>query len=196
MENQVDPQASGEQPEVRDEKVVEEKKDMVAYDTHRKLLAEKKKLQQELSDFRQAELQKQEALEAEQGKFKELYESYKQKTDELAAQLQGEQEGRQNFVKVQNFLNAVDGKIDSKYYDFIPTKEIHIDPDTGKVDQMSLDKAVEAFAKEHGVLIQKPNAVGTRDRAPSHAVPERKVSEMSKVELANSWGDLLNNLKK
>jgi hypothetical protein len=183
------------QPEASGQKVAEQKSDTVAYETHRKLLAEKKKLQNELEEFRSAKLQEQEALEAEQGKFKELYESYKSKTDELSAALDTERQGRQNFVKVQNFLNKLDGKIDSKYYSFIPTKEIHIDPETGKVDDMSLDKAIESFSAEHGVLIQKANAVGTRDRAPSHAVPEKKISDMSNVELANNWGDLLKKIK-
>jgi hypothetical protein len=187
---------SGNQPEASGQKVAEvENKDTVAYETHRKLLAEKKKLQAELEDFRKAQAEAQEAQEAQRGEYKKLWESTKTDLDKYKSELEQERQGRQNFVKVQNFLSKLDGKIDSKYLDFVPTDMIHLDPETGKVDAMSLDKAVEAFMNEHSVLVQKPNAVGTRDRAPSHAVPEKKLSDMSNVEIANSWGSMLKNLK-
>jgi hypothetical protein len=186
---------SGNQPEASGQKVEVENKDTVAYETHRKLLAEKKKLQAELEDFRKAQTEAQEAQEAQRGEYKKLWESTKSDLDKYKSELEQERQGRQNFVKVNKFLSRIDGKIDSKYLDFVPTDMIHLDPETGKIDDMSLDKAVEAFMNEHSLLIQKPSAVGTRDRAPSHAVPEKKISEMSNVELANNWGDLLKKIK-
>jgi hypothetical protein len=187
---------SGNQPEASGQKVeVEKKQDTVEYNTYRKVVGEKKKLQAKLEELMQAETQKQEALDAEKGEHKKLWESTKTDLDKYKSELEQERQGRLNFVKVNKFLSRIDGKIDSKYLDFVPTDMIHLDPETGKVDDMSLDKAVEAFMNEHSVLVQKPNAVGTRDRAPSHAVPEKKLSEMSNVELANTWGGLLKNLK-
>jgi chromosome segregation ATPase len=99
------------QEEIKDqvEEIKEEKSDSVSYDTHRKLLDEKKKLQTKyekmVSEKESAEKKKLE----EQGKFKELYDQVIKENDELKGFRKAVEENLK--AEIESELEGVDDTI-------------------------------------------------------------------------------------
>jgi len=146
----------------------------VAYETHRRLLGEKKTLQQKYaeSEAKRAELEAEKEARTQkeledQGKFQELLEAEKRKNEELLAENTGMKTAQVKAIKISSFLNTLDGVVQPDYYTHIPTDEIEYDPETRTVDEMSVTKAVEQFKKTHAMLIQKTGAItGMSSDAP------------------------------
>ena len=135
----------------------------VDYETHRKLLGEKKRLaeqhaatQAELDKFRKAEEDRQ-VKEAEAAKD---YEKLKQQfADQLKAkesELAQHAVERTQAVKLDAFFAALDGKLERKYWGLIDVDAIIIDPSTKAPDQMSVTTYLEKFRKEYPEVIAKP----------------------------------------
>ena len=198
MENQTTPAASGDQPNPAASSGAEganaTQPDMVRYDTHKKLLGEKKALQARLDAFERAQQENEEAALAKQGEFKDLYTQSKDQVKELTAKLQSAQDAQDNFKKLRAALGALDGKVDQKYYGHIGIEGILLDPDTGEVDEMSLNKCVEAFKRDHGVLIKNSTPTRLPNEAAQYASGVKSINQMSSSERANAAGLAMKNL--
>ena len=175
------------------------KKDSVSYDTHRKLLDEKKSLQshaleleQKLSEFQQSveEKQKQE-LEA-QNRFKELYEQAKQESERLASTLTERDKQMQDALKIDAFNKSLGDKaIDRKYSGFIDTSKILIDPSSGAVDELSAQKEVERIMSEFPEIV--------RSSAPARSMPNaapQGASSVGKPSLKDNLANLAKALER
>lgn len=135
----------------------------VSYDSHRKLLSEKKRLQEKLME-REARVAEYEQAqkEAEEKRLKdnEQWKEFATKKEQEAAEARKELEATRHQIadarKLDAFLTTIDGKIDRKFWDFIDTSSIITNPDTGEIDGMSVTKAVEAFKANYSELIQYP----------------------------------------
>jgi len=137
--------------------------DKVSYETHRKLLAEKKAAATKLAEYeaRLAEVDK-------QAKERELAELEKQKDyEKLKANLQDELKKRDSVIqqldserttakKLDAFFKALDGNLDRRYWSLIDIDQIVIDPASKAIDDMSVTKYLEGFRKEYPEIIAKP----------------------------------------
>ena len=170
------------------------KADTVAYETHRRLLGEKKALQAKFEELVNANSAKDEQALAEQGEYKGLYEQSKTAVEDLKGKLADAQTQQDNFRKLRAALGALGGKVDQKYYSHIGIDNILLDPDTGEVDEMSLTKTVEKFKKDHGVLIQNTTATPLPNAAPQYASGTEDMSKMSKEERMAKLGDLMKQM--
>ncbi len=135
--------------------------DSVSYETHRKLLAEKKKRDDELraTNDRLAALER-EKKEREENDLKEK-ENYKKLVEirdkelaETTAKYQTLNTTIQESVKFNSFLEAIPGQLDKKFWRMVDTSGIIIDPTTGEPDPTSVKKAADKFQAEYGELIQ------------------------------------------
>lgn len=146
----------------------------VAYETHRKLLAEKKRRDEELR-ARDEELAalKREKKEAEELKLKEK-EDYKKiveiRDGELAAERAEKEMLKNKFqdaVKFDAFINSLPGSVDKKFWQMIDLSAVVIDPTTNEPDPMSVKKAADKFRAEFPELIVNQNGAKLPNNAAS-----------------------------
>ena len=159
------------------EVIAEPKRDTVAYETHRKLLGEKKTVQKKYDDLVALNKAGQEKALAEQGEYKDLYGQTKERVEALETELADAKDRQDNFVKLRAVLSAIDGKVDQDYYGHLGIDNVLLDPDTGEVDKMSVSKVVEAFKAKHSVLIQGNRPANLPKNAPQYANGEKKLTK-------------------
>ena len=172
-------------------------KDTVQYDTYKKVLAEKKRvqeqnasIQQQLDQLLMDQKTAEESKMVENQEYKKLLDLKAEELTKTVSELTSMRSAQANAVKLDAFLNAIGGKVDRKYWGLVDLESIVVDPSTGLVEEMSVTKLVETFRKEHGRLIdtlsasnQLPNKFpkGTDGKASGFA--EKSLTEKQK-ELA------------
>lgn len=146
----------------------------VSYETHRKLLSEKKRRDEELAEARAkadqlaADLKAREEKELrEKEDFKKLLEIREKELLETKAEAQKLSSTMAEARKLDAFMRSLNGQVPRKYWGMIDTDSIVIDPSTGNVDEMSVGKAVENFRKEFPEIVQVKGApIGMPTAAP------------------------------
>lgn len=144
-------------------------KKSVSYESYSKLLGQKKAAQEKLERLEaEAEARKRQELEATE-KFKELYEGSNQTIEELKKQNEGLQTRWNNALKLNAFYDALgDGrKIDAKYQGFIDTENIGLDPETNKVDPVSVQKEVERITTVYPEIVRVTETRSLPTEAPN-----------------------------
>lgn len=152
-------QGSTETPEAK-------KPDVVKFETHSKLLGEKKRVQAERDELRQkVEAFERAKAEAEQrdleakGEYDKILKQYKDEIGTLSTKLSEREKRDKDLMKYQAFLGTLGGSLKSNDYTIhIDFDSIAIDPDSGEVDEMSVAKEVERFRKTHPDLIKSTGA--------------------------------------
>jgi hypothetical protein len=146
----------------------------VSYETHRKLLAEKKRRDEELALAREMIAKhEREAKEREESElrqkedYKKLLELREKELTDARAEAEAHRRRMAEAQKIDAFLKAVNGTVPDRYWNLIDTDQIVIDPTTGKVDQISVTKAAEAFrANFPEVVMTKGGSLGMPQGAP------------------------------
>lgn len=141
---------------------MEEKPDNVSWETHRKLLGEKKRLQESFRETQERlqalETEAKERAETElkqQNRYKELWEQEKERAAKYESDLKSQGEEIQNAFKLDAFRQALGNRtIDRKYYGFIDTGKILMDPETGNVDSTSLQKEIERIQETFPEIVR------------------------------------------
>lgn len=156
-----DQKPSGTNGELSDE--TKNDKDSVAYDTYRKVLAEKKKrdedlkaAQDELARLKKLEKERTEAELKAKEDYKKLVELREQELGEYKNKYEGLHSTIQESVKFNAFLEALPGQVPKKFWKMVDTSEIVIDPATGEPDPASVKKVADKFQAEFGEIIQTP----------------------------------------
>jgi len=160
----------------------------VAYETHRKLLSEKKVLQEKFKD-QETELQKyreeKSALEEQRLKDSGDYEALKTLAEERAKtaekKLAGIEDSLLDARKLNAIIDGVQGTISKKFFSFIDIGSVIMNPETGELDSTSVTKAVEAFQTNYPELIQTK---GNNFPAPNAPDSSKKVGSVSYEEFA------------
>ncbi len=143
----------------------EKKKDTVAYETHVKLLAEKKKRDAELADA-QAKLKAiEEAKLKEEGNLKALLEMRDKEIAEAKAKAAHVEEVLNNSVKLDAVLGKLSGQVDKQYFGLFDLSKIPIDPTTQMPDQLSVEKYAKEFEQTYSAIVKKPSNI----QMPNHA---------------------------
>jgi predicted nuclease with TOPRIM domain len=163
-DQKVDP--SGDDTEV--------KQDQVSYDTHRKLLGEKKKLQTEfeklnskLKEVENAERERVEKELREKEDYKKLLELKDKELAEKAKVLQEIEEQKVNSMKLSSILKNLGGEVDNKYWIHFDLDKVVIDPATKAVDPLSVSKVVEEFKKTYPEIIKTPDKKAMPNNFPA-----------------------------
>lgn len=130
----------------------------ISYDAYRKLLDEKKKVQQELQSSKEAEKQRQEQLLIEEGKLKEMLElREKELSEEREKRLAFERRDIE-AKKVHAVVKGLGvGEVEDKWFGVIGS---HIDEievlEDGSPDPKSVSEIVEGLKKTWPEMIKKP----------------------------------------
>lgn len=171
-----DQKPSGLKEELSDGESSSTSKDTVAYDTYRKVLAEKKKrdedfraAQEELSALKRAEKERTEAELKAKEDFKKLVELREKELNEVKSKYDGLNSSIQESVKFSAFLENLPGQLDKKFWKMVDTSEVIIDPESGEPDPTSIKKATEKFVAQYGELVQTPGKAKLPNQAATTA---------------------------
>lgn len=139
--------------------------DWVSYDTHRKLLSEKKKagdriadLEKRLADIDAKAKEDEEKALQDKEEWKKLHDLKVKELIDAQGKLKSWETRETESRKLSAFLDHLPGAISKDYWGLIPTEKIVINPDTGEIDQTSVTELVADFAKKHTRLIDKPGS--------------------------------------
>jgi hypothetical protein len=187
-----------------------EKKDSVSYETYQRVLAQRKSDQAELERIKKeyqsildVKKQEEEHKLNEAGEYKKLIELRDQKIKEIADEKESwakkfsESENRmQSIKKYAAFNSKLPAPLAHEdYYSLIDFNQIVCDPETGDVDQDSVEKLVNNFVKVHGNRVLKTGTTKMPNEASTTSTKidyndwlKMPVKEQLKVK----WVDLKN----
>lgn len=161
----VQTQAGGQtQDPAGQEQDPQDKKDSVSYETHRQLLNEKKKRDEELrkarEDLAKYDQEKRELEEKalkEKEDYKKLFES---REKELAEERARREAIESKIIEAQKYkaLNkALGASVPEKFWNLVELDKIAIDPATGMPDEMTTKAYADEFQKNYGEIFVNRN---------------------------------------
>lgn len=171
----------------------------VSYESHLKLLEEKKRLQERYRQNEErllaleAERQEKEKSELEKkGEYQKVIELHKEENQKLKSKLEQFSQQETNRKKLAAVLTGLGGKVESKFYNLIDFEDVLVDPSTGEIDEMSVTKVVEKTKATFPEIIRPGNGPRLPINAPQGAGNGRiarsewlklPVAEMKKYKL-------------
>jgi hypothetical protein len=164
-------------------------KQTVSFESHRKLLGEKKKLagvveemQKKLAKFERAEKQRTEQELQEQQRYKELLSLKEEELAKKDERLMGMERQFTDMAKFDAFQKALgQGLIERKYWGLVNLDEILVNPDSKEVDEMSVTKYVEKFQSSYPEVIKRPGGAGLPANAPKGGSTKISYDEWTKL---------------
>jgi 4-alpha-glucanotransferase len=159
--------------------------DKVAYDTYRRVLAEAKKLKDQVKLYEEEKSKSHEQKLKEQNEWKALAEAKSAQADHLEKAFKEQQEQIVNGMKYQEFEKHLGGRLKNRdYATFIDFDKIVINPETKQIDQDSAKSVVSQFVKEHSSLVEFSGSARMPNEAAKSAVFGTKpVEKMTPAEL-------------
>lgn len=161
----------------------ETRPDGVSYDTHRKLLGEKKRLaekfqkqQEELEKYREEKAKLEEQRLRDAGDYETLKQQAEERAKAAEEKLTHYEQQLLDAKKLNAIVEGVNGNVPKKFYGFIDTSSVLVDPETGEIDSTSLAKAVETFQENFPELIQVAGKNFPAAQAPQGKAAEGKIS--------------------
>lgn len=130
-------------------------KQTVAYETHQKLLRERKKDQELLRELQAKEKAREEEKLKEQGNFQTLL---KQREEELKKEREEKQrlvQEREDGLRLNALLKHMSGTVERQYWALFDLDKVAIDPSSGKVDEATAQAAAKAFEAQYGKVVEK-----------------------------------------
>jgi hypothetical protein len=102
-------------------------------------------------------------------RYKELWESTKQENDTLKQNLDSRNQQWNDALKLSAFHDSLgdNRRLETKYSGFIDTDKILLDPETNKVDALSVKKEVDRILKEYPEIIKSTVANHLPNTSPS-----------------------------
>jgi hypothetical protein len=141
-------------------------KESVAYETHKRLLDEKKRVQSELEVLRQKDKEREEADAKKRGDYEtllQLKEAELAKAREEAEKERLNRAGLEEAVKSAQkqvaVIDALGGQIDPKWHRFIDVDKVIINPETGKIDPLSVAKYAEELKRDWPEMLKKTSVL-------------------------------------
>ena len=127
--------------------------DSVSLETHRKLLSEKKKVEEQLRSFADKEKKRAEDEARQREDYKTLLAA---REAELTAEREEHAKLKNRInsgAKLRSVLEAIDGTVDEAFYGLIPVDKVVLDPETGLPDPMTVKDAVKFFESKYSKVI-------------------------------------------
>lgn len=143
----------------------DKKKDVVSYETHVKLLAEKKKRDAELAEAHAKLKSFEEAKLKEEGNLKALLEMRDKEIAEAKAKADYAEQVLNDTVKLDAVLGKLSGTVKKQYFGLFDLSKIPVDPATKLPDQLSVEKYAKEFEQTYSAIVEKPSNV----QMPNHA---------------------------
>ncbi len=139
----------------------------VAYETHRRLLDEKKKLQEKYEVLAAEKAQREHKELEDKGEYQKIIEIERQQKAAAESKLAELQDTFLRGKKVKAFLSALGTGLDEKYYGFIDLEQIAVDPESKEINMTSVASVAESFKKSYPEILRPKNATNLPDAAPA-----------------------------
>lgn len=149
-----------------------QKPNTVSYDTHRRLLDEKKKVQKERDDLAAREAERERKELEQKGEWQKINEIEKARADKAEAEASELKNQITGAKKLNAVLGALDSSIDKKYYHLLDIDKIAVDPESGEINQTSVAKLAEQFRQEYPEIIKPKNGARLPNQAPAGSSAE------------------------
>lgn len=150
-----------------------ENKDTVKYETHKKLLDEKKKLQaaheelqaklKAIDDEKEATAKAELEKKGELTKLLEIERANAKKLKEDHESLKGTLD---RGAKLRAVLDKINGEVEEAYWPLLDITDVVIDEKSGLPDESSVQAAAEKFEKSYAKVISKGNGAQLPGDAP------------------------------
>lgn len=157
----------------------------VSYETHKRLLSEKKRRDEEVRSMeakvRELEMREKLRIETEARQkedWKTMLELKEQDLSDLKERYQGLESHVHQAVKKAAFVRALGGSFRDNYIKLIDFDSIPIDPTTGSVDELALNKYAEQFRKDFKEVITPQAVPGVSQAAPKAASSTRSKNDV------------------
>jgi small-conductance mechanosensitive channel len=131
----------------------------VSFDTHRKLLGEKKTVQEkaraleaELEKLRQEKADAEKKKLEEEGRWKELAEAKDKELEQERQKNQAILNDLNDARKKTALLKAINGQVPANFHQLLPLDQVKVGED-GRVDEASVKAAAQLFEKEYHLAI-------------------------------------------
>jgi transposase len=157
-------------------------KGTVSYDSHKKLLDEKKSLAKRLEDFEKREKERLDQDLKQKEDWKKLVEVREKEANEFKSKFETLSSEIEQSRKLRSFLGHVSGTVDEHYWPLISLDDIAVDPETGKPDEASVKVAVKEFEKLFPEVI-KPKGGGPKAPNGPAAPPAGKLTHEDWLKL-------------
>ena len=180
----------------------ENNENLVPYETHRKLLeqrkADQKKMQEQNAKLAELEAN-QKAFEEqklqEQNQWKELADKYKAELDQTKQSTESLVKSIVNAEKVEAFEQAIGAKLaNPKFKAHINLDAIGSD-ENGNIDQESLQAEIDRFQKEYGTTLLKQINVNLPPAGVANLPTPKSYADMTPAEKAEARRQALANNK-
>lgn len=163
----------------------------VAYETHKKLLAEKKKkdedlaqIKAQLDEMRAKDRERQESELKAKEEWKKLVEIREKELNDLKKQVEQKDSLIVTSIKRGAVKSAINGMVPDKYLGLIDVSKVVINPETGEPDPSSVQEVARQFEQEHKLLIlSKDGKSGLPNEAATGA---KKLTYQEWVKLPTS----------
>lgn len=188
-------------PEIVRDASEEKPTNTIAYETHKKLLNQRKgdqekirNMEQQLTEFMNAQKQTEEQKLLEQGKLQELVELKEKELQEARQENSAYKSDFDKAMKLSAFREKLGGTVDhNDYYKFVNTDKIILDPEAG-VDEESVEAVVNQFKQEHYKLYTPKVSKSLPNDAPATNTPinttpsnTSEIAAALKAELAKQF---------
>lgn len=143
-------EAPVEQPPIPEGNAAEAKegREFVTYDTHRRLLDEKKKAQAQLDALLEEKKAREEADAKKRGDYELLLKSREEEVQRYKSEAEQLKESIAYGRKMNAVIDALGGSLEPKWYKLINADSVVVHPETGEVDPSSVAKVAETLRKE------------------------------------------------
>lgn len=164
----------------------------VAYETYQKLLAEKKRRDDELRTIRQKEKEREEKELQDQNNFKQLLSLREKELEEERARKRELEHTLDSGMKLRALLDAIQGKVEQKYWNLIDLEKITINPETKMPDPVSVNSVARDFEKRFPEIVRKGSGAGLPNEAakPSGALTYQEWIKLPAKEMRKRMGEV------
>jgi hypothetical protein len=164
------------------------KEDVVAYETHRKLLGEKKRLEeqhaaaaQKIKEYESQAKLKEESELKQKEEWKKLLEIREKELAEAKQQVHVKDELISTSLKRRALLDAVNGSVPEQYWGLMPLEEIALNPETGMPDESSVQAIARKFESTFADVVKPKGAKGLPNTAAGGPPKKMTVSEWKQL---------------
>lgn len=175
------------------DQVTDNTKQAVSYETFDKLLNQRKKDREKLDTYEKQlqelsgwKKQVEESESIKKGEYEKILTTYKTENETLKGKLSEVQRSIVDGQKYNAFLDKLPGRLDrNEFLQFVDIDKIAIDPETGVVDEKTVQATVDNFVKNYGKLITATNSksLPSHDRIGEVGHVPKTVKKLSDEEL-------------
>jgi hypothetical protein len=123
----------------------------VLYETHEKLLNERKRDLARLKELEAKEREREEADARKRGDYENLIKARDEALKAKDEELNGIRDMIHRASKKNAVIEALGGNIDSKWLKLIDVSDVAVNPETGEVDNFTVAKVAESFTCQRSV---------------------------------------------